>query len=357
MRTAFETIVDRGRVALRSRSFCKDKHQAEPLFDAELALIRSSNFEAALVQMVEYGDQLRQRNVNFHVIGSGGSSVILYVLGMSEVNPVLHDTHFQRLWQTASGEPPILQLVVDSFGNPDFGEVAPPSCVSAHPMTLLEAIPNRVESQVEAIGTIKLDQATLASLQAGDTEGVFQFHSERAKWLLSQIRPVNIETLACVTALEQISHSFPEIMISYLERYQKIVTARCVAGRRPSADDIGMLPILFQEILMGRLRRMAKLSWNETYPFVRAAAKGQVDDQHNLWKAAVESMKDHCPENHEPLLQKIVESSRWAVCRAHHVANALTGYKAAYCRTHHRIEFERVRNQITESAEQGDNGG
>lgn len=33
---------------------------------------------------------------------------------------------------------------------------------------------------------------------------------------------------------------------------------------------------------------MAKLSWNETYPFVRAAAKGQVDDQHNLWKAAAE---------------------------------------------------------------------
>ena len=168
---------------------------------------------------------------------------------------------------------------------------------------------------------------------------------------------MNIETLACVTALEQISHSFPEIMISYLERYRKIVTARCVAGRRPSADDIGMLPILFQELLMGRLRRMVKLSWNDTYPFVRAAAKGQVDDQHNLWKAAVEGMKDHCSEDHEPLLQKIVESSRWAVCRAHHVANALTGYKAAYCRTHHRIEFERVRNQITESAEQGDNGG
>lgn len=65
--------------------------RSEPLFDAEVALIRSSNFEATLVQMVEYGDQLRERNVNFHVIGSGGSSVILYVLGMSEVNPVLHD--------------------------------------------------------------------------------------------------------------------------------------------------------------------------------------------------------------------------------------------------------------------------
>lgn len=354
MRTAFETIIDRGQVALRSRSFCKYKNQAEPLFDAEVALIRSSNFIAALVQMVEYGDQLRRRNVNFHVIGSGGSSVILYVLGMSEVNPVLHDTYFQRFWQTSSGEPPILQLVADTFGKPDFGEVPPPSYVSAHPMTSLEAIPKRLESKVGPVKTFKLDQATLASLQAGDTDGVFQLHNERAKWLLSQIRPVNIEELARVTALEQISHSNAEIVVNYLEQYREIITARCILGCRASEEARYRLPFLFQELLMCRMRRLAKLPWNEVYPFVRTAAKGQVDEQHSLWKAALVAMKDQCPEDAETLLKRIVDSSRWAVCRAHHVANAVTSYKAAYYRTHHRMEFDRVRMQITESAEHGE---
>ncbi len=193
MRMAFQQVIDKGRAALRSKYLRGIQSQAEPLFDAEAALIRRLNCEESLVQMVEYGDQLRQRNVNFHVIGSGGSSVILFVLGMSEVDPVQHDTYFHRFWQTSSGESPILQIVMDSIGKPDIGEISPPFCVSAHPMTPLEAIPCRLELQVGTIETFKLDPATLELLQAGDTANVYQLHSNRARWLLSQIQPVNIQ--------------------------------------------------------------------------------------------------------------------------------------------------------------------
>ena len=354
MRMAFQQVIDRGRAALRSKCLRSIQFQAEPLFDAEAALIRQLNCEESLIQMVEYGDQLRQRNVNFHVIGSGGSSIILFVLEMSEVNPIQHDTYFQRFWQTSSSESPILQIVTDSIGEPDTGEISPPFCVSAHPMTPLEAIPCRLELQVGTIKTFKLDPATLESLQAGDTADVFQLHSDRARWLLSQIRPANFEELACVSALEQISYTDPAVVINYLELYRGIITARYVTGRRNSTETMQLLPILFQELVMGRLRRMAKLPWNDTYPFVRAAAKGKIDEQHDLWKSALEAMKANCPEDHEPLLRRFVESSRWAVCRAHHIANALTSYKAAYYRTNHRMEFERVRMQITELAGNGE---
>lgn len=353
METAFQLVIEQARKTLRTRYLHGIQFQAEPLFDAEVALIRSLNFEEALLQMAGYCEQLRQRDIYFHAIGAGGSSIVLFVLGMSRVNPVQLDTYFQRFWQTSSGEPPTLQIVADSIGKSDFREVPPPPTVSAHPMTMLEAIPNRVESLIGAIKTTNLDQATLASLQAGDTDDVFQFHTERAKWLLSQIRPVNIEELASVTALDQLSHGHSEIAINYLEQYRGIVVTRCVTGRRPSAEVKHQLPILFQETLMSQLRHVAKLSWNDVYPFIRDAAKGRVDDQHDLWKVALGAMKDRFTEEHEQLLRKIVDSSRWAVCRAHHVANALTSYRAAYCRTHHRLEFERVRMQVTESTEQG----
>ncbi|MBS0205533.1 MAG: hypothetical protein JSS49_21730 [Planctomycetes bacterium] len=353
MESAFQTLVERGRKDLRTKYLRGGQVQAEPLFDAEVKLIQSLNLDESLVRLSEYSDQLQQRDVYFHAIGSGCSSVVLFVLGISRVNPIEHDTYFQHFWQTSSGESPILQLVVDSIGKPGFGNVPQPFCVSAHSMTALEAIPNRVESLIGPIKTTKLDQATLASLQAGDTNDVFQFHSERAKWLLSQIRPTNIEELAVVTALEQLSHNHPDVVFSYLEQYQEILTTRYVTGRRASSEAKHRLPILFQEMLMSLLRHLAKLPWDVTYPFIRDAAKGRVDDQHEHWRTALGLTNDRSSEDAKRLLRTIAESSRWAVCRAHHIANALTSFKAAYYRTHHRVEFENVRTQIIESTSHG----
>jgi DNA polymerase-3 subunit alpha len=198
-----------------------------------------------------------------------------------------------------------------------------------------------------------VDQATLTALQAGDTDDIFQLHSERARWLLSQVRPTSIEELAAVAALEQLSYGHPDVVIRYLEQYREILRTRRVTGRRASAETRHRLPVLFQEPLMSRLRHRAQLPWDDTYPFIRDAAKDRMGDQHDLWKVAIELMEDRGTETAEQVLRTIAESSRWALCGAHYVANALTSYKAAFCRTHHRVEFERVRKQITESTEQG----
>ena len=353
MELAFHTIIEQGRKDLRSKYLHGIQCRAEPLFNAEVALIQSLHFEDALMEMADYGEQLRQQQLYFHAIGSGCSSIVLYVLGISGVNPIKHDTFFQRFWLTSSGEPPILKMVVDSIGKQGFGDILQPTGVSAHSMTVLEAIPNRVESAVGAIKTTSMDQATLTSLQAGSTDDVFQFHSERAKWLLSQIRPTNIEELAVVTALEQLSHNHPEVIFSYLEQHREILITRYVTGHGASPEAKHRLPILFQESLMSLLRHLAKLPWNDTYPFIRDAAKGRVDDQHKYWQTALRLMNDRSPEDAERLLSTTAESSRWAVCRSHHIANDLTSYKAAYCRTHHRVEFENARTQIIESVPQG----
>ena len=352
MGTIFDDLIERCRLALRAKYRRYLYPRAEALLDAEVVLVRSKNFEEALIQMLDYGDRLRQRNSNFHVVGSGASSIILYVMGMSEVDPIEHDTHFQRFWQTSSGEPPILQVVIDSLRTPEHGEIARPTYVSAHPMTPLETIANRLEATAGPVNTVKMDFATLASLQAGDTDGVFQLDSERAKWLLRQVRPVNIEELARVTALEQISHSDAETVLDYLVKSHEIIHVRCTMGGRAIKEAMHRLPFLFQEHLMSLLRRFGKFEWVDTYPFVQTAAKGQMDEHHPLWKSARIEMNDSCPDGPGELLRRIVESCRWAVCRAHHIANALTSYRVAYYRTHHRMEFELVRKQIFELVSQ-----
>jgi DNA polymerase III alpha subunit len=352
MGTIFDDLIERCRLALRAKYRRYLYPQAEALLDAEVVLVRSKNFEDALIQMLEYGDRLRQLNANFHVVGSGVSSIILYVMGMSEVDPIKHDTHFQRFWQTWSGDPPILQVVIDSLRTPEHGQISRPTCVSVHPMTPLESMAVHLEAKLGPAKTFQNDQATLTSLQAGDTAGVFQLDSERVKWLLRQVRPTNIEQLARVTALAQICQSEPEVVFDYLVMSEGIFQVRCALGSKAGKEAMHSLPLLFQEQLMSLLRRYGRLEWVDTYPFVQTAAKGKMDEHHPLWISALNGMKESRPPGSEELFRKIVAASRWTVCLAHHIANALTSYKVAHYRTHHRFEFELVQKQISDLVSQ-----
>lgn len=71
----FDAIVEHCRMALRN-SFSGDlKFQAGQLFEAEVQLLRRRGFQEHLIQIVNLGQQLRQRNVKFHLIGAGASSL------------------------------------------------------------------------------------------------------------------------------------------------------------------------------------------------------------------------------------------------------------------------------------------
>ena len=343
----FDAILQRCRLALRLKYVHGIEYQAEPLFEAEISLIRKRGFEDSLVQFVERGDRLRQSGERFHLIGSGGSSVIFFLLGMSEVDPVRHRTHFQRFWQTASGEPPILQFVVLSRSHADWDQTPTPKGVSVHSMTALEAIPAQLERRLTGVSVTKSDEATLLSLHTGDTDGLFQLESEQARWLLTQVRPTRIKGLAMVTALAQIGHSHPEVVAECLQCLQ----TRSGLRQAPSGRVDRGLPLLFQETIMSLLHRHVGLPWEETYRFVLEAAKDRMTDQHDLWKPVLEGLERHHRTDGEVLLRKLIAASHWAVCRAHHLANAITSYKAAFFRTHHREDFEKARHQMISAVE------
>lgn len=343
MKTAFERILERCRLAIRLKHLHGTRFRAEPLFKAEVQQIRRLSFENALVQIVEFGDQLRRGTLAFHLAGSGGSSMVLFLLGFSEVDPVRHHTYFQRLWLTASGEPPILQFVTMPSRQGDWDEIRRPSCVTVHPMTSLEAIPTQLERQLTGVCLQKSDNSTFSSLRAGDTDGIFQLESEHVRGLLTQIRPNRIQTLAYVTALQQVSHTHPEAVTEFLETVQLRSAFEPENQLQLHSNAIGNLPIIYQETIMSLLRSHAGLPWHETYRFVRTAANGRMTDQHELWNPVLEGLERRHRANGDVLFQKLVGACRWAVCRAHHVANAITSYKAAYFRTHYREAFERAK--------------
>lgn len=340
--TEFDSILERCRSVLRLKYIDGVERTAEQLFEAEVCLIRELGFEDSLVQFADFGDRLRASGAESHLIGSGASSVIFFLLGMSEVDPVRHRTHFERLWRTAGGEPPFLQFVVRSQDDVDWKQTSTKG-VSVHSMTELESIPADLESKL-TINSLT-DNSTFASLQAGDTDGIFQLESEEIRELLIQIQPTRIKGIAMATALAQIGHANPDVVAECLQRLRDRSALKQMSDRRIDPEKCG-LPFLFQETIMQLLRSKAGLSWEETYHFILESAKNRMTDQHELWQPVLEGLARHRRTNAELLIQKLVAASHWAVCRAHHIANAITSYKAAYFRTHHRQDFEQTRHQM-----------
>ena len=342
----FNTIIERCRLSLGIKYQSGSRYQAEPLFEAEVRLIRKLGFEDALAHIVEFGDQLYQRKMAFHLIGAGGSSVVFYLLGFSEVDPVRFGTYFQRLWLTTNGEPPTVLFVVMPSEDMSWNDIPRQFCVSAHPMTALEAIPELLQTRFPNTSVLMTEKAVFEAIQSGDTDGLFQLESESVRSLLSQIGPSRIRDLGTVTALEQIGITHLEVVSEYLKRHLEKKSKRL---QRPvvEAELTPLLPLLFQETIMKLLHRHAGLPWEETYRFVQATAKGRMTDQHELWKPVLQGLEKQHEANSELLFERLIAASRWAVCRAHHIANAITSYRAAYYRTIHRQEFKDTLQQMS----------
>ena len=213
-------------------------------------------------------------------------------------------------------------------------------------MTALEAIPELLQSRAPNTSVLTTEKAVFEAIQGGDTDGIFQLESEPVRLLLSQICPSQIRDLGTITALEQIGITHPEVVSEYLNRHLARKPKRL---QRPvvEAELTPLLPLLFQETIMKLLHRHAGLLWEETYRFVQTAAKCRMTDQHELWNPVLEGLEQLHGANGELLFGKLIAASRWAVCRAHHVANAITSYRAAYYRTFHGQEFEDTLQQVS----------
>lgn len=346
VRTGLDTILERCRLSLGLRYKVHLRPVAESLLADEVRFIQKYDQKRSLRQVVEVGDQLRQQTASFHLIGSGGSSLVLFLLGVSEVDPIHYRTCYQRLWFTASGGAPRFQFVATPKKKSGIECHQNFEGVTVHPMTALETIPARLENRLSLPDTGSLDALTMAALRAGHTDAIFQLESDQVRWLLSQLCPRRIEDLAIVTALEQVGHTRPGLVAQFLESCQVTRTRKHITEHRTQIPLEWSTPFLFQETIIGALMRDAGLTWEEAYRFILATAKSRTTEQHELWGPVRGGLERRYGAESERLFRKLLNESPGAVCWAHHVANAITSYKAAYFRVHHRSEFEQVREQL-----------
>ena len=278
MASDYDEVLRKCQSALRLRYDGALRPQAERCFDDERQLIEERGFSNVLVQVVEFATEQRQHGRACHLIGSGCSSMINYLLDLSEVDPIEHRTLFQRFWITSDGSPPTFQFVVASPANDTKIEIPVPENVSVHPMTPLEQIPVIVERKFPEINIPMNDPATFEAITAGDTDGVFQFETECVRKLAALIRPRRIDDLAVITALAVIECSEPSVVADFLARS----TESSKADHQQRDLRVGRFPhldaLLFQESILLLLHHQVALTWSDSRRFILDSVKHRLNE-------------------------------------------------------------------------------
>ncbi len=92
------------------RAGLKEKTRAEK----ELRKIEELGFEPWFLIAAEIAQYCRERKIYFNIRGSGGSSYILYLLGLSRVDPMHHNLLFERFVNSLRDELPDIDIDIDS---------------------------------------------------------------------------------------------------------------------------------------------------------------------------------------------------------------------------------------------------
>lgn len=401
MTSSYDQIISKCQSALRVNYDRELRPQAESCFDAERALIEERGFTNVLVEAAEFGIGQQQHGRACRLYGAGCGSMINYLLDFSEVDPIRYRTLFQRFWITSDGSPPTFNFCVTSptegtkwttvlyteavepfvmaspvegweqgFALPDssrslvrkssggfayFGEH-----VAVSPMGPLEQIPVLVERKFPQINIPMNDSATFEAITAGDTDGVDGFESEYDRNLAARVRPRRIDDLAVIMTLHQIAAGHPEFVDDYLTRLDESSNRDCQQRNQGSGAKLSLdfEAALFQESLLSILHHQFGLTWAKCWRFILDARKhpeseNRLNENHPLWKEAIRNATHKCQDEieAEQMIEALITASQTPNVRAHRVAEAITSYRSAFLRTHHRAAFHWALDLVTSNTD------
>uniref|UniRef100_A0A7C4TBP7 DNA-directed DNA polymerase n=1 Tax=candidate division WOR-3 bacterium TaxID=2052148 RepID=A0A7C4TBP7_UNCW3 len=88
-------------------------HQEKRRVEFEYKIVQEMGFEPYFVLVYELKEFAKTRGIGMNVRGSAASSFILYLLGLSVVNPIKYNLPFERFLNQKRGEPPDIDVDVE----------------------------------------------------------------------------------------------------------------------------------------------------------------------------------------------------------------------------------------------------
>ncbi|MEI7699136.1 MAG: hypothetical protein WCK86_05020 [Planctomycetia bacterium] len=295
------------------------------------------------------------------LIGAGCSSVVSYLIGLSEIDPIAHGLLYERFLEANSLRTVQFQLVAYWKAGPVEAERQPIHDGQSNPAvriqhaTPFEAVPELVAEEIrrndnsfDLTSIPPHDELAYLTLHYGYTDGLSRFDSLDARLLLSDLKPRSLTEIAAIKAILIAETDEPGILDEFVQRG---FTKNCQVSaewlvQKTLDDTRGM--ILFQEQIMLVLNRVADIPLADAYTFIKAVCKRRWEQVATFreWfvAAAVGNGMDE-PEAHT-LFESIRNSATRAVCKAHHLSEALTTYRTAFLKAHFPREFDRALHVI-----------
>lgn len=294
---------------------------------------------------------LKLQGSTFQLVGAGCSSLVSYVMGISDVNPWEHSLLYERFLEASSSGKIHFQFVV----HPPIGR-AIDDCLSLksnsafdtvriQPATLLESLPSLVTQAIQ--GTIPGFELTsiplndVATFKALMTNSV---HEIEGSEILSEMKPRCLTDIAAFTAIRTQDFHDKRTLKEFIRRKSKPTqrSSENWLAERILLETRGM--ILFQEQIMLMLNQIADIPLTDAYQFIKAVCKQEWEHVATIREWFMVGSKGNGIEESvaHTLFQEIMNTAATSACKAHHLSQALTLYRTAFLKTHFPSQFSMI---------------
>ncbi len=285
---------------------------ARTILAAELTCIAHEGLSARFCQTLELVAALRRQGYALRMVGSGCSSLVSFLMELSDVDPVRYRLPFERFYATSNHRTPDFQFDVGHVENRDELKSSLPyvrlrlmtPAEKAVWLTPLPGPANREHSEDTPSHVLAL------FLTAEELE------------IVRQLKLRTVMQLAIVTSLSQVGIDQPKAAGQFAQSHFGI--SKTVCGRRRLAR-----PVLFQERLMSKVVRRTGVSLEEAYEFIKAASAGRLYDA-NIGYRVRQQLLSRCGagDEAEQQFQSLTAAAVHSVCLSHQLANAKTIHRA-----------------------------
>lgn len=300
---------------------------------------------------------VRDQGGQCRMIGAGCSSLVSYLLGLSEIDPMAQGLLFERFLEANSLRTVQFQFVAYRTTGRTETEHQPihdghsNGTVRIRQATHFEAMPGLVAEVIRRndpgfdLTSIPLhDEIAFETLRLGYLTGIRQLESPDARRLLSDIKPRCLTDIAAIKAILIAEDDEPGTLDEFIQR--GITRNRKMSEEwqvQTTLDETRGL-ILFQEQIMLIMNRVTDIPLADAYAFIKAVCKRQWEQVATFREWFVIAAVGN--GMNEPQALTLFESIRncatRAVCKAHHLSEALTTYEAAFLKAHFPREFDRA---------------
>lgn len=327
----------------------------------ELEMIQTSGQVGSFEKAIRAVEILSGQGVFWRLTGSGCSSLVSYLMDFSQIDPTEHGLPYERFLNANPGRN--IQFRFDAHSKINRSEedfdailnevsfdevrIQKSTALAAIPSLLIEGI-RQTDSDFDLTSIPWNDEATFEVLRSRNFEGIYQFEGIEFQNLFPDLKPRSLTDIAAITSIQLCEVHEMGIFNEYIQRdfpqgdqqYEPCLVSETLQETR------GM--ILFQEQIMLIMNRVADIPLADAYSFIKAVCKRQWEyvGRYRDW-FVVQAVGNGVDEPDAfRLFEKIRDAATRAVCKSHHLAEAVTTYQAAFLKAHFPSEFCRTLQMI-----------